>query len=256
VWCSKFPTLLPLHSSFTIFDMPSFKDLAELDSFLASRSYIEGYTLSAADKSTFETFGASALSTKSKKHAFRWALHIAAVAGLEGAFTNASVAVASVNVESTAAVETKKADDDMDIFDYGEDNEEVDAEQAAADKARRSRIAAALKLKKDKDLADGKVKKDKEKPAEKSLIVLDVKPWEAQDDAFFKTLWDNIVKFQQDGLSWGASYKLEPVAFGVRKLVLTCTIEDAKVLMDDVTDNIEAMEDFVQSVTVASMNKL
>jgi translation elongation factor EF-1beta len=159
--------------------------------------------------------------------------------------------------EKPAAPEVKKAKaDDMD-FDYGDGEEEdADPEQAAADKARRERIAAAAKLKKDKDLQDGKVKKDKEKPAEKSLIVLDVKPWEAQDDAFFKTLWDNIVKFQQDGLSWGASYKLEPVAFGVRKLVLTCTIEDAKVLMDDVTDNIEAMEDFVQSVTVASMNKL
>lgn len=34
----------------------------------------------------------------------------------------------------------------------------------------------------EKDAKEGKVKKDKEKPAEKSLIVLDVKPWEADTD--------------------------------------------------------------------------
>ena len=35
---------------------------------------------------------------------------------------------------------------------------------------------------KEKDAKDGKVKAAKEKPAEKSLIVLDVKPWEADTD--------------------------------------------------------------------------
>ena len=35
---------------------------------------------------------------------------------------------------------------------------------------------------KEKDAKDGKVKAAKEKPAEKSLIVLDVKPWEANTD--------------------------------------------------------------------------
>ena len=37
---------------------------------------------------------------------------------------------------------------------------------------------------------------------------------------------------------------------------MTCTIEDDKVLMDDITDCIEALEDYVQSVQVASMNKI
>jgi translation elongation factor EF-1beta len=39
-------------------------------------------------------------------------------------------------------------------------------------------------------------------------------------------------------------------------LVLTATIVDALVVLDDITENIEAMEDFVQSVEIASMNKL
>ena len=37
----------------------------------------------------------------------------------------------------------------------------------------------ARKLKEEKDAKDGKAKKEKQKPAEKSLVVLDVKPWEA-----------------------------------------------------------------------------
>ena len=147
----------------------------------------------------------------------------------------------------------KKSDDDMDIFDYGDDEEET-AEEAAASKARRERIAAAAKAKKDKEQAEGKVKKEKEKPAEKSLVVLEVKPWEA--DTNLEELWKEIIKYEQEGLQWGATFKIEPVAFGIMKLVMTCTIVDSKVLMDDVTDAIEKLEDYVQSVQIASMNKV
>ena len=79
---------------------------------------------------------------------------------------------------------------------------------------------------------------------EKSLIVLDVKPWEAECD--LEAVWKEIIKYEQEGLQWGATFKLEPVAFGIKKLVMTCTIVDSLVLLDDVTDNIEAMEEFVQ----------
>ena len=40
------------------------------------------------------------------------------------------------------------------------------------------------------------------------------------------------------------------------KLVLQVVIVDALVLLDDITENIEALEDFVQSVNVASMTKV
>ena len=123
-----------------------------------------------------------------------------------------------------------------------------------AAKARRERIAAAAKLKKQKDEADGKVKTEKVKPAEKSLVVLEVKPWEADTD--LKALWLEIIKYEQEGLQWGQSYKLEPVAYGIMKLVMTCTIVDSLVLMDDVTDAIEKLEDYVQSVQIASINKV
>lgn len=69
-------------------------------------------------------------------------------------------------------------------------------------------------------------------------------------------MWHKIKEYQQEGLCWGETFKLEPVAYGVKKLVMTCTIVDSLVLLDDVTENIEKLEEFVQSVTIASMNKI
>jgi translation elongation factor EF-1beta len=128
------------------------------------------------------------------------------------------------------------------------DNEE----EKAANRARRARMEAARKLKEDKDAKDGK--KQKEKPAERSLVVLEVKPWEADTD--LKMVWEKIKEYKQEGLSWGENFKLEPIAYGVKKLVMTCAIVDALVLMDDITENIEGLDEWVQSCQVVSMNKL
>jgi translation elongation factor EF-1beta len=49
---------------------------------------------------------------------------------------------------------------------------------------------------------------------------------------------------------------LAPVAYGVKKLVATCVIEDDKVSTQDLEDKICAFEDFVQSVDIVSFNKL
>jgi translation elongation factor EF-1beta len=81
-----------------------------------------------------------------------------------------------------------------------------------------------------------------------------VKPWEADTD--LEMVWNKIKEYQQEGLAWGQTFKLEPVAFGIKKLILTASIVDSMVLMDDITDNIEAIEEYVQSVQVVSMNKI
>ena len=49
---------------------------------------------------------------------------------------------------------------------------------------------------------------------------------------------------------------LAPVAYGVKKLVATCVIEDDKVSTNDLEDQITAFEDLVQSVDIVSFNKL
>eukprot|EP01006_Ploeotia_vitrea_P023334 TRINITY_DN55770_c0_g1_i2.p1 TRINITY_DN55770_c0_g1~~TRINITY_DN55770_c0_g1_i2.p1 ORF type:complete len:183 (-),score=27.65 TRINITY_DN55770_c0_g1_i2:99-647(-) len=152
--------------------------------------------------------------------------------------------------------DNKKANDDMDDMFGGDaevDDMFADDEETEADKARKARMAHALKLKQEADAK--KEKKEKAKPVEKSLVVLDVKPWEADTD--LKMVWEQIINNkQQEGLKWGETFKLEPVAFGIKKLVMTCTIVDALVLLDDITEYIEGFEEYVQSVNIASMNKI
>ncbi len=165
----------------------------------------------------------------------------------------ASSSGAKAAAPAKAATPAKAAAPAEDI-DFGFDDEEEDeAAQEAADKARAERMAKALALKQAADA--GKEKKKADKPVEKSLIVLDVKPWEAETDLV--ATWNYIVTNKvQEGLSWGATYKLEPVAFGIKKLVMTCSIVDSLVLLDDITEFIEGLEEWVQSVNVVSMNKI
>ena len=222
--------------------MPAFKSVDELNKHLETRTYVTEYQLTDDDITAFATLK-SLPNPSTQKHAYRWAIHIAALTGKHiGAATDAAPA---------AAPTSAKKEDDMSLFD---DDEDEDEETRAATKARQERMALAKKLKEDKDAASGKVKKDKEKPVEKSLVVLEVKPWEADTD--LKMVWGLIKEFKQEGLTWGESYKLEPVAYGIMKLVMTCSIVDSLVLMDDITDKIESLEDYVQSVQVASMNKI
>lgn len=42
-------------------------------------------------------------------------------------------------------------------------------------------------------------------------------------------VWCGIAQVKLDGLVWGEAHKLVPVAFGVKKLVLSCVVEDDKV---------------------------
>jgi len=66
---------------------------------------------------------------------------------------------------------------------------------------------------------------------------------------------EEVRKIETDGLLWGAS-KLVPLAFGIHKLQIACVVEDEKVSIDWLTEEIEKNEDFVQSVDVAAFNKI
>ncbi len=57
-----------------------------------------------------------------------------------------------------------------------------------------------------------------------------------------------------DGLRWGDEHKFVEIAYGIRKLVVSCVIVDDMVGVNDITDSIEAMEDIVQSVDMLTMN--
>lgn len=125
-------------------------------------------------------------------------------------------------------------DDDLDLF-GSDDDEEADAERQ-------------------KRLADYAAKKAK-KPAlvAKSNVVLDIKPWDDETDV--KQMEKKVREITKDGLLWGAS-KFVPVAYGIKKLQISTVIEDEKVSVEELTEQLEAIEDYVQSVDVAAFNKV
>lgn len=91
-------------------------------------------------------------------------------------------------------------------------------------------------------------------PIAKSLIIFEVKPYEAETD--LDALAKEILKIEMDGLFWKTEYKKEPIAYGVSKILIGCVIEDAKVSSDDLQEKIEAFEELVQSVDIACFNKV
>lgn len=136
--------------------------------------------------------------------------------------------------ESTPA---KEDDEDIDLF--GSDSEGEDAE---ATKIREERLAAyaAKKAKKPTLIA-------------KSNIILDVKPWDDTTD--MKLMETEVRKIEADGLLWGKS-QLVPLAYGIEKLQISCVVEDDKVSVDWLTEQIQEIEDYVQSVDIAAFNKV
>lgn len=60
---------------------------------------------------------------------------------------------------------------------------------------------------------------------------------------------------EKDGLVWGAS-KLVPVGFGIKKLQINLVVEDEKISLDELSEEIIGFDEWVQSVDIAAMQKL
>ncbi|XP_016147529.1 elongation factor 1-delta-like isoform X2 [Sinocyclocheilus grahami] len=150
----------------------------------------------------------------------------------------------TVTVTKAAPVQKPKVeehngadDDDDDIDLFGSDEEDEEAERIKAERV--------------KEYAQRKAKK----PAliAKSSILLDVKPWDDETDML--KLEECVRSIQMDGLLWGAS-KLVPVGYGIKKLQISCVVEDDKVGTDILEEEITIFEDYVQSVDIAAFNKI
>jgi len=217
-----------------------------LEGWLSSRSYISGSQPSQADVTVFKAFKAAPEGDK-YPHVFRWYKHInsysSEFAKLPGDASKdiSTYGPGTKEVTSSKAPEAAAAaeedDDEVDLF--GSDDEEEDA---AAAKVREDRLEEYRKKK------EGKVK-----PAAKSIVTLDIKPWD--DETNMEELTANVKKITKDGLTWGG-HKLVPVGFGIKKLQINVVIEDDKVGVDDLQQEIEEDEDHVQSTDVAAMQKL
>ncbi|KAH8809791.1 hypothetical protein F5882DRAFT_390693 [Hyaloscypha sp. PMI_1271] len=218
--------------------------LTVLNSWLTTRSYIVGYAPSQADVATFKALKSAPASPK-YPHAARWYKHIASYtdefATLPGdaskAYTTYGPEVTTATLNPAKAPAAEEDDDEVDLF--GSDDEEEDLE---AERIRNERLAEYKKKK------EGKVK-----PAAKSVVTMDVKPWDDETD--MKGLEAAVRGIEKDGLVWGAS-KLVPVGFGIKKLQINLVIEDDKIGLDDLQEEIQEFEDFVQSTDIAAMQKL
>lgn len=66
-----------------------------------------------------------------------------------------------------------------------------------------------------------------------------------------KALEASVRGIEKDGLVWGAS-KLVPVGYGVSKLEISLVVEDEKISLQDLEDEIAGFEDYVQSTDIVS----
>jgi len=129
-----------------------------------------------------------------------------------------------------------EADDDLDLF--GDDNEEDAAAAKAAAEAAKSQNK----------------KKVKAPVIAQSLVLFEVKPADSETD--LDVLAQRVLAIQGDGIYWKTEYKKEPVAYGIFKLIIGVTVEDEKVSVDGLQEQIEALDDMVQSVEILAFNKI
>ena len=130
-----------------------------------------------------------------------------------------------------------------------EEEENIDEEDLFGEETEEEKKLKEEMKKKNKE------KKDKgKKNVDKSHVIMEIKGWEKDQDleALAKKIIDTIKK---DGLQWNTGYKLEEVAFGIKKLIIAFLAEDDKVSVQEIQEELESWEDDIQSVEVVSFNK-
>ena len=72
------------------------------------------------------------------------------------------------------------------------------------------------------------------------------------DETDMKALEAAVRSIEKEGLVWGSS-KLVPVGFGIKKLQINLVIEDDKIGLGDLEEEIAEFEDYVQSTDIVSL---
>ncbi|KAK6199501.1 EF-1 guanine nucleotide exchange domain-containing protein [Scheffersomyces amazonensis] len=207
-------------------DFSKVETVKSLNEFLADKSYVDGTSATQADVAVYKAF------QKEYPQFTRWFNHIAS---FTEEFEDLPAGTAPAAAKEVAAEED---DDEVDLF--GSDDDEVDEE---AEKLKQQRLAEYAAKKANKG----------PKPAAKSAVTLDVKPWD--DETNLDELLANVKAIEIDGLTWGG-HQFIPVGFGIKKLQINLVVEDDKVSLDDLQARIEEDEDHVQSTDIAAMQKV
>lgn len=228
-----------------------------LNSYLAGKEFLVGNKMSVADVVTsislviaFQTVFDGGF-RKGMANITAWfnrcmstpefVMHLGHIKSTEKGFkqwdpTTAAKAAPAKKVE--AKKEAAKADDDdLDLF--GDDNEEdAAAAKEVADKAKKAKEG----------------KKEKKVVIAQSLVLFEIKPLDDTTD--LDVLAARVLAINMDGLYWKTEYKKMPVAYGIFKIIIGVTLEDDKVGVDDLQEQIESFDDMVQSVEILAFNKI
>merc|ERR1711915_1006419 len=167
-------------------------------------------------------------------HALRWHNHIKSFGAGMKQFAKASKSYVGGAAPAAAADDD---DDDVDLFGSSDEEESEEKKRITEERLK------AYHEKKSK------------KPAliAKTSVLLDVKPWD--DEMDMDKMLECCKTIEKDGLVWGA-HKLVPVGYGIKKLQVMCVVEDEKVSIDELCEQIQEFEDYVQSVDISSMSKI
>jgi len=230
------------------------EDFPSLNNYLATRSYLTGYAPTSDDASCF----AQVKSTPDQKqflNVARWYKHIASFTEAErkawaAGSGSVTVTAAKTPVKQSPAKEqpkatppAKKEEEEEDEDDLFKSDEEADAIHEAALKAKVEAARAG--------------KPQKEKPKQRSLIVLEIKPNEMETDLqkMAKEIKENITHPGIQNCS--QEHKLLPVAYGIMKLAISVVVWDDDIDTETIEDLIMAMfPDDIQSIDVAAMSKV
>ena len=236
------------------YDIKNTETLQELNKKLTTQMFIGGEKPNADDAEVFEQFGEDSVSAKEYPGLAGWYFIVRYFTPEIRKSWSEEVKPkggkptkdAPKKEEKTETKKEEKADDDL----FGDDDA---PESEEAIKKREEKRQAALEAKKAK--GGKKDEKKKEAVIGKSLIILDVKVFEM--DQNLDELAKKILAITKEGLTWKTEYKTPTIAFGMKKLVIGCVVVDEKVSIDeDVIDVVTSWEDEVQSVDIASFDKI
>merc|ERR1711937_650608 len=198
------------------FDLSSASGVESFNTFLLDNAYAAGWVPSQADVALFKAL--SAAPDAKFENVLRWWNNL----------NSYSSEFASLPAGAAAPAAAEEEDD------------------AEAEKLKAERIAAYNARKAAKEDKKGKV-------IAKSNIILDIKPWD--DETPLDKLEESIRSITMDGLLWGTA-KLIAVGYGIKKLQITCVIEDDKVSMHDLEEQIVGFDDYIQSMDIVAFNKI
>jgi len=164
----------------------------------------------------------------------------ALVLKLEGRVSQLEKSGGSSSAPAAAAPVKEEEDDDEEVDLFGSDSDEEEDAEKARIRDERLKAYAEKKAKKPALIA-------------KTSVLLDIKPWDDETD--MDAMLKAAKTIEKDGLVWGA-HKLVPVGYGINKLQLMCVVEDEKVSIDELCEQITEFEDYVQSVDISAMSKI